>query len=342
MPRRYNPLEDAIRNYNFFQIQDILLNPLHRDPAVDAEYKREALQWAITCQRKIDKIITLLTAAMNGGVISEVTADATRNFEVLKDLCFAAKTDDIDVFRRYHEEGAAFNHSFVWCDDEYDNFLVLAVKFQSFQIIRFLVENELCDINAAQKNNESALALALNARHEKIVNYLLEHGAMLLDSEAVKTAAFYASFVGNLSLLKDCIEKEDFFVNAPDHDDLSNTALMHAADYGHTELVEYLLSQDADVNAVNEAGQTALYFAVCDGDVNIVKMLIEHGADIKTDSWDEHGEGRHLGHVAGMYNRRAVYDYLVAHAPDLFNQPDSYGLVPEDYFNGFRRLQTQV
>ncbi|CAB3400871.1 unnamed protein product [Caenorhabditis bovis] len=61
------------------------------------------------------------------------------------------------------------------------------------------------------------------------------------------------------------------------------TAIQIASDYGHSRIVEYLISIGADVNAVDKYGITPLLSAVWEGHKEVVKLLLSHGAkkDIK-------------------------------------------------------------
>lgn len=43
-----------------------------------------------------------------------------------------------------------------------------------------------------------------------------------------------------------------------------------------------LLEMGADVNSKNNAGETALYKACENDDIDVVKLLLKHGADIST------------------------------------------------------------
>ena len=49
--------------------------------------------------------------------------------------------------------------------------------------------------------------------------------------------------------------------------------------YGHKELVEFLLSRGADVNARAIYGTTPLFQAYRRGNVEIARILLRHGAD---------------------------------------------------------------
>ena len=53
-----------------------------------------------------------------------------------------------------------------------------------------------------------------------------------------------------------------------------------AAREGRIDVVRYLLAQDADVNAREKSGDTALTEAVLNNHLAIVKELLQHGADV--------------------------------------------------------------
>ncbi|HEX3131422.1 MAG TPA: ankyrin repeat domain-containing protein [Thermoanaerobaculia bacterium] len=58
------------------------------------------------------------------------------------------------------------------------------------------------------------------------------------------------------------------------------TPLMHAAETGHTGIIELLLSRGADVNATNEFGCSALAYAALEGRVGAIRMLLSAGASV--------------------------------------------------------------
>jgi ankyrin repeat protein len=62
----------------------------------------------------------------------------------------------------------------------------------------------------------------------------------------------------------------------------SDSVMMGAVDFGHHDLVQWLLSQGANVNARTDWGSrhTALHSAAWNGDLRMVKLLIEAGANI--------------------------------------------------------------
>ena len=62
----------------------------------------------------------------------------------------------------------------------------------------------------------------------------------------------------------------------------SHAVMMGAVDFRHHDLVTWLLAQGADVDACADWGSrhTALHSAVWNGDLRMVKLLVEAGADI--------------------------------------------------------------
>ncbi|XP_059182182.1 myotrophin [Centropristis striata] len=52
-----------------------------------------------------------------------------------------------------------------------------------------------------------------------------------------------------------------------------------AADFGQTDVMEYLISKGADVNVPDKHGLTPLLSACYEGHINCVKVLLEKGAD---------------------------------------------------------------
>jgi hypothetical protein len=69
-------------------------------------------------------------------------------------------------------------------------------------------------------------------------------------------------------------------------DSRGNTPLHYAAEQGNAEFMELLVSNGADVKALNNSRRSALYFAAIGGKWEAVKWLIEHGADVEAKDED--------------------------------------------------------
>ncbi|KAH8585593.1 ankyrin repeat-containing domain protein, partial [Bisporella sp. PMI_857] len=64
-------------------------------------------------------------------------------------------------------------------------------------------------------------------------------------------------------------------------DSFGRTALHHASDNGHLEVVTLLLEKGADLEAADIYGKTALHHASRNGHLEVVTLLLEKGADVK-------------------------------------------------------------
>jgi ankyrin repeat protein len=90
------------------------------------------------------------------------------------------------------------------------------------------------------------------------------------------------------------------------------TPLMQAVLYGDVDSVRLLLGQGADPNIRNEAGATALMWAV--DDLEKTRLLIDHGADVNARSDD----GRTpLLIAAGLFGNSAVVKLMIDHGAEL-------------------------
>jgi len=77
------------------------------------------------------------------------------------------------------------------------------------------------------------------------------------------------------------------------------SALMIACDYGHSEIVRLLIENGANVNHENIKLETALYFAATNGHLEIVKMLVNAGANLNSN--------KNLEYY--LYNSRSIFPF---------------------------------
>jgi len=110
-----------------------------------------------------------------------------------------------------------------------------------------------------------------------------------------------------------------------------NEELGHASFFGHWKVVDFLISQGADVNhAKPDTGETPLHSALCKAGrpyfLYVIKLLVENGADVnaKTIPGGESGafmrdvrtKGETPLHRAAAYGDEAMIQYLLDHGAD--------------------------
>ena len=85
-----------------------------------------------------------------------------------------------------------------------------------------------------------------------------------------------------------------------------NPPLYYAAENGHVQIVKYLIEKGANVNAGSMYDKTALICAVRNGHEHVVKCLVESGADLTTDKRVES-----VIHCAAENGHENVLKYLI-------------------------------
>lgn len=140
------------------------------------------------------------------------------------------------------------------------------------------------DIDATDERGRTSAMIAVHTNQLELFNLLVEHGANInIRDNRLDNPLLYSGAEGKLDFVKAAIAAgADTTVT----NRFGGTALIPAADRGHVEIVrELLTTSDVNVNHVNNLGWTALLEAVILGDGGknhqaIVKLLIEHGADV--------------------------------------------------------------
>ena len=95
-------------------------------------------------------------------------------------------------------------------------------------------------------------------------------------------------------------------------DDDGYTPLIHATISENIHLMRYLINQGADVNGLTRNGASALHYASNDGSLERIAFLLDHGADIHSQS----KVGTPLHWAAGQRRSEAI-QYLINHGADI-------------------------
>jgi ankyrin repeat protein len=135
-----------------------------------------------------------------------------------------------------------------------------SVKECSGDIVRVLVEADVSDEDKAQ-----ALMLAAKKGHSDVVRVLVEAD---VSDEGKAQALMLAAKGGHAKAVRVLVKKAN--VTAKD----KAQALISAAGNGHLEVVQVLMEAGANLNDVDDLGQTALISAVMEGKLGVVRALI--------------------------------------------------------------------
>lgn len=182
--------------------------------------------------------------------------------------------------------------------------------------LELLVEHG-ADINLRASMDQSSPLLLLvcqNAPLEK-VQYMLKNGAKPeVPDETMFTCLHYAAFSNNIELCKVLLSYDSVNVNAEDNAGETPLHWVFKWPNAPPELVKLLLNKGADVNAQDNDSQAPLYEACLVGNLEGVRLLLEHGADVND---GEDVFGRTALHAAVTKGNLDIVKLLVEKGADL-------------------------
>jgi len=154
-----------------------------------------------------------------------------------------------------------------------------AIKAGNAAGITQLLDVEPSLINARDENGLSAVLTAAYYQEPDIAKLLVQRGTEL--------SIFEACAAGELSRVKDWVEQQPAWVNAHAPDGFQPLGL--AAFFGHADIVEFLLKKGAEVNSPSRNAMRVmpLHSAVANRRTEIVKQLLDHGADVNVTQADD-------------------------------------------------------
>jgi ankyrin repeat protein len=179
-----------------------------------------------------------------------------------------------------------------------------AIKAGAIDDVRRLIQLDPSLTAARDAGGASALLVATYNMKPDIVNALIDLGAPI--------DIFEASALGRIDRLNEILQsnRERASEYAPD----GFTPVALAAFFGQTEAAKTLIAAGADVNAAakNALKVTALHAAVAGRKLEIVKAVLEAGADPNA----KQQAGFRPIHEAGTNANRALAELLLAHGAD--------------------------
>ena len=156
----------------------------------------------------------------------------------------------------------------------YDDFFK-AVQFDDVKTVRALLERGF-DPNTVNPAGVSALLLAVKEPSLKVAELLASHAQTKTEvrNSHDESALMLAALKGHLPLVQKLVDN-DADVNKPGW-----TPLHYAATGGHEAVLAFLLDNNAYIDADSPNGSTPLMMAAMYGSPLAVKVLIQAGADL--------------------------------------------------------------
>ena len=130
------------------------------------------------------------------------------------------------------------------------------------------------DVNYTDNKGNNALCVSIHDSRYRIIFYLLDHNANPNSTDHQNNPALLLAVVNcDESVVSHLLSKgANFETN-------NKYALYYAVRRNKDKIVKLLLESGAPVNAFNANGETALHCAIKNGLLNMIHILLKHGAD---------------------------------------------------------------
>ncbi len=235
-----------------------------------------------------------------------------------------------------------------------------ALSNGQMDMVRFLMQN---NANALLDNDKPLIFEALFYEDEELANFFIEIGVDVnIKKEDGQTALHEASWRGWIKIAEKLIDKgadinaiieSDFYKGytpikfAIEYDhidmvklliskgfdkyykDIDGKNLLHcASEYGNTEICNYLIESDINVNDVDYIGGTPLFYSEVYGMKESSDLLIKKGAKLFIDGININFKHKTtLIHIASDIGNTNLIEQLIKKGADV-NSTNEYGFTP--------------
>ena len=261
-----------------------------------------------------------LNACRNGDInivkkyINSVKTSEINNIKGIKDpfgwngLLLAARNGNTDIFLHLMDKYCDINNT----DDDGNDSFIFSCQFGHIRIVEILIEKKIdinkinklgyngfllacqegfidvvmlllakgyTDIFACNNDGQNALILASQKGSVKLLEFLIDKGIDISSTDKKGNNPFhFACKGGKIENIMYFIEKR---INVAIKNHSGMNALLLASQKGNKAIVDLLLSQSSlEKNAQNNIGNTALHLSCLDGNIEVIKCLIDHDCDI--------------------------------------------------------------
>ncbi|MEI0509244.1 ankyrin repeat domain-containing protein [Brachyspira intermedia] len=218
---------------------------------------------------------------INAASKGELIIDDVTHYTNSTPLMIASSYGHYDIAKALIDNGALVN---LRADDGF-NALMEAVRTDNIKMAKLLIEHD-SDINIKNKDGKNMIMIACENGNEEMFNLLLENNADINEKSSWGASALiYASEKGNINIMKYLIDN-GIDVNGKADDNGDTPLLWAVTGQNPYEASKLLIENGADVNATNNSGVAPA--TILAGSVpKVVKLLKDNGADLDTKFADD-------------------------------------------------------
>ena len=233
-----------------------------------------------------------------------------------------AEYDYLEACKLYHHASLKQEYKgkkgYCLCSTDEDNLtpVHLAARKGSHKVLNFFIKYSkqygysLEDIlGFFDEENSTPLHAAIDGGHTKVVEVLLMHGANPVGNKELQVPPFLmACSQGRLEVIE-MIVNHCHFSDIISCRDMYGQSCLHFCTHplNSSQIISFLISKGADVNAVDNKGQTPLIFSTIIGYNQGIPALLERGADVFIKDVDGNNAMQH----ALMHKRKKILELFL-------------------------------
>ena len=196
--------------------------------------------------------------------------------------------------------------------DQVANF-AKAAKFDDASEVKSLLKKGV-NPNTVDASGNPMLFLAVKDKSSNVIDVLLGDKNIDVDlsTKNGETPLMMASIDGNLPLVKILV-----LGHKAQLDHIGWTPLHYACAKGHLEVAQFLIANGATVDSMSLGNTTPLMMAVQSGNEQLVKLLLDKGADLQL----RNSQGLTAIDIADIYDKPWISDGLRSRWLKLYKKP---------------------
>ncbi|WP_432632612.1 ankyrin repeat domain-containing protein [Brachyspira sp.] len=246
-----------------------------------------------------------LSYAVNNGDIEIAKILLENNAKINGELLLAINSpieeSRIDMMKLLIENKANINYT----DENGLNPLNIAIENGDIEATKFLITNK-ANLNILTSDGISLIGHAISQNNMDLLQILIENGADINysgEDSQLATPLMTASRLGFDNVVRILLTR-NANINAVDIN--GNTALHTAAGNSQLSVIKLLLEKNPNLDVQNKVGNTALHLAVISGNIDIVGELVLKGANTRI----RNNDGRYPMDIARANHSAAIFEIL--------------------------------
>jgi ankyrin repeat protein len=187
-----------------------------------------------------------------------------------------------------------------------------AAKDGDLETVKSLLAKDPKLLNAGNKFQQTALAIASYSGHKEIVDFLIEKGADIHKKDKFGAMPIHMAVVkGHIDIVKKLVAKgADITAKTVN----GKVPMQLAFEGEYTNIIELFLDRGISINTpINDPDRTLLHKAAIMGKTKVANLLIAKGADINI----KDKQGKTPLDLAELCNHKAVVDLLTAKGAEI-------------------------